>query len=343
MQLYVQNPDVISFFKSYLGNRKQQVLINGTYSSFGSIKHGVPQGSVLGPLLFCIFINDLPLCISNETVTLEMFADDTTVHSSDTDITIVNQGLQKSLHEISNWCASNCMIINPIKTKSMVITTRQKHQRAPLSLNLFINNKTIEQVTEHKILGIKVDSQFKWLPHIESVCKKISRNLFLLSTLRYYTDVNSRLLFYNAHIRSHIDYISTAWDGASHVHLKKLNSLHRRAVKLILPEPLLSTDQKLNTLGLLPLETHLKFNKLVLMFKVWNTNLPKLICDLFTKPNSPYSTSRKDFYTPLPRIDTYKSSLSFSGTSVWNSLPPSLKSLPTLTSFKNNLLKYLQK
>ena len=220
---------------------------------------------------------------------------------------------------------------------------RQQHQRDPLSLKLFIKDKAIEQVTDHKILGIKVDSQLKWLPHIESICKKISRNLFLLSTLRYYTDVNTRLLFYNAHIRSHIDYVSTAWDGASHVHLKKLSSLHRRAVKLILRESPLTTNQKLHSLGLLSLEKHLLFNKIILMYKTWNSTLPKPICDLFTKPNSPYSTSRKDFYIPLPRIDTYKSSLSFSGTSAWNSLPPSLKSLPALSSFKNNVFKHLQR
>ena len=154
--------------------------------------------------------------------------------------------------------------------------------------------------------------------------------------------MNTRLLFYNAHIRSHIDYVSTTCDGASQVYLRKLNSLHRRAVKLILPEPLLTTDQKLYSLGILPLDKHLKCNKIVLMFKVWTNTLPTPICDLFTKPISPYCTSRKDFYTPLPRLDTYKSSLSFSGPSVWNSLPPSLKSLPTLPRFKNTLLKYLQ-
>ena len=85
--------------------------------------------------------------------------------------------------------------------------------------------------------------------------------MFLLSKLKTYVDTDMRLLFYNAHIRSHIDYVSTVWDGCSEANLKRLNSLHRRAAKLILPDPTLSTDQKLKQLDILPLDQHLLFNK----------------------------------------------------------------------------------
>ena len=141
----------------------------------------------------------------------------------------------------------------------MVIATRQKLQLAPLNLNLSIQNDPVNQVTEHRLLGVTIDNQLKWQAHINKVCKTVSRNLYLLSKLKQFVDSDARLLFYNAHIRSHIDYASTTWDGSSDVHMKRLNSLNRRAAKYILPDPSLNTDQKLEQLEILPLSKQIPF------------------------------------------------------------------------------------
>ena len=94
--------------------------------------------------------------------------------------------------------------------------------------------------------------------------------MYLLSKIKHYVDSDARLLFYNAHVKSHIDYASTLWDGCSEVHLKRLNSLNRRAAKHILPDQTLTTDEKLETLQILPLSKQLLLNKGVTMFKIWN-------------------------------------------------------------------------
>ena len=145
--------------------------------------------------------------------------------------------MQDSLDQVSNWCDNNHMVINPIKTKPMTIAIRQKHQLSPLPLDLVLNGTKIDQVSEHRLLGITIDNKIRWDSHINNVCETVSRGVFLLSKLRYFVDIDTWKLFFNAaHIKPHIDYASVVWDGCSDVLRKRLNSLHRRAVKLILQD-----------------------------------------------------------------------------------------------------------
>ena len=342
LHAYLVNHAAISFFRSYLNKRKQKVLLNGSYSSEGHVNCGVPQGSILGPILFSIFINDLPLHVSNPTVCCDLFADDGTIHTQEKSIMTINFRLQESLNEVSEWCTKNAMILNPSKTECMVICTRQKRQLGPLSLNLSMGGSAIKQVSDHRLLGVIIDHNLTWQDHINYICKIISRNMYMLSKLKYLTDMNARQMFYNAHIRSHIDYASTVWDGSSDIHLKRLNSLHRRAMKLIIPDTTLTTDEKLKKLGILPLSSHFMFNKSIMMFKVANKSVPQYLLNLFNPRALSYSSSRQGhFQIAHPRIDMYKCSLSFSGASLWNSLPQNIITTKSLPSFKENLFKYL--
>ena len=338
---YIINNSSLTFFRSYLENRQQKVLLNGKHSNVKPIKYGVPQGSILGPLLFTVFINDLPMHITSTKTQCDMFADDTSVHSADKDIEVLNHRLQQSLDEVSAWCQSNSMILHPVKTKSMVLATRQKHQVRPLSLTLSLHGSPVEEVAEHRLLGVTVDNQLSWKTHINTLSKTISKKLFMLSKLKHFLNEDSRKMFFNAHVRSHLDYASTVWDGCSDNHMKKLNSLHRRAAKIILPNPLLSTDEKLKQLGILPLSKHLVYNKAVFMYKIWQQKVPEYISQLFHRSPSQYGKTNSMYIIPLPRLDMYKSSLSFAGASTWNHLTTAVKSAPSLSIFKDNLVKYL--
>ena len=110
----------------------------------------------------CTFINDLPLQISNSKVSNDLFTDDSSLHTSGKSIQSVETSLQGSLSEISDWCDTSAMILHPAKTKSMVSATRQRHKLRPLQLQLTLEKTNIEQVHEHRVLGVIIDGEMKW-------------------------------------------------------------------------------------------------------------------------------------------------------------------------------------
>ena len=206
--VYLNSSNSLPFFCSYLKNRVKCVFIRGSYSSEGTVKYGVPQGLVLGPVLFCIYINDLPLHIPSHSAECHMLADDTTLHTTEKSVVQIQKTLQLCLDRISGLV--NHMLINPVKTKSMIITTRQKHQLSDLSLTLSLDGQNIENVTEHHLLGLTVDKKFRWQAHIKHICKSMSKKLFLLSQLQHIINIDAKkTLLQRSHKTSHRLYVSS--------------------------------------------------------------------------------------------------------------------------------------
>ena len=246
--------------------------------------------------------------------------------------------LQESLDQVSCWCDNNSTVINPKKTHSMTVATRQKHQLLSLSLDMLPHGVNVEQVEEHQHLGITVDNKLRWGTHTDTLWKTLSKRVFLLSELKYIVDTDTLKLFFNAHIKSHLDYASVVWGGCSDALKKRLNSLLRRAGKLILPDKNLTTDQKLNKTGILSLHKQLDYNKGVFMCRALTNNAPVYISSLY---KAPHSSSRNNYLQlPKPRTDLFRTSIAFSGALFWNNLPVNLDHV-TLSSFKRNLREHL--
>ena len=340
LSLYLPNSPSIDFIKSFLENRHQFVKVNKITSSKGIIKTGVPQGSVLGPLLFLLYINDLPLHLKKELIS-SLFADDSSIHSASKSIDELNSDLQDGLDEVNNWCTKNCMSIHPEKTKSMVVTTRQKHQRAPLLLNLSLDDKKIQQVSEHKVLGLIIDSDLSWHSHLNNLIKRLSVNTYLLSRLKKFASNKALKLFFEAHINSYVNYASTIWDNVSGEYMKRLNAVRRRAVKLLINDQNMSTDNKFKSLNILPLSQQLTFNKAIMAHKIYHNKAPPYLSPLFRKATDRYGSTRLTL--PPVRIDIFKGSLAYSGSVLWNkTIPNHLKSVASTPSFKKQFRSYLQ-
>ena len=189
------------------------------------------------------------------------------------------------------------------------------------------------------MLGITVDSELKWLPHIENIHKKIARNVYLLSQLKFYVDVDSLKMFFYAHILPHINYASPAWDGCAEDHKNRINSIYRRAAKLILFKEEIDTESKLKQLGFLSMKDQLFYNKAILIFKILNHEAPSYLRVLLSEATSRYGSL--NLIKPFARIDIFQTSLAFSGADTWNKLPTEIKSIKCITSFKRNLKNYL--
>ena len=223
----------LKWFTSYLTNRKQFVDINGTVSDMKSITTGVPQGSILGPLLFLIYINDL----SHATDLLPIvYADDTTVidsigsisaNSENIDITI--NTINTKLDTIYQWLCANKLSLNVKKNKYMMFYLKETTQ-TQRNLPIKINNQQIDKTTEFKFLGITIDSKLSWKPHIQAISKKISRTCGVLSQLKRYLPSDILCTIYNSLICSHLNYGISSWGFGNYTQLSKFQ---KRALRYI--------------------------------------------------------------------------------------------------------------
>ena len=138
--------------------------INDNKSDFETVTFGVPQGSILGPLLFLLFINDLPLYVNN--VSADLYADDTTLYDVQNSVEMIEHNLQTGLNQLHIRCKSNGMVLNSAKTKVMLITTCQKRQRlASSNLHLKYSDESLKMISNDKILGVFVDNNLIWSDH----------------------------------------------------------------------------------------------------------------------------------------------------------------------------------
>ena len=174
--------DYLPLFIDYMSDRKQYVNIDGYHSSTRSINLGVPQGSILGPVLFLVFINDLPASLGNTIA--DIYADDTTI-SYATDYKVapqdVNDGLQSDLDMIKEWSDNNKMILNETKTKTMLICGKRLGKKlSDQHLQVQVNHTELEQVHTHTLLGVKIDDNLSFNEHIEDLCKTLSQRIAVL-------------------------------------------------------------------------------------------------------------------------------------------------------------------
>ena len=192
----------LELIESYLWGREQCVQVSDTTSDLNLIKHGVPQGSILGPLFFLLYINDIANCSS--LLNFYLFADDTTIFFAHKDINTVEQTINKELVHVSNWLVANKLSLNV--GKSCALLFRQKNDKSIPALNITINGLPIDEKEFAKYLGILIDNKLTFSKHIQHIRTKLNKGNAILSMVRHYLPKKTLLNTYNAQIQPHIDY-----------------------------------------------------------------------------------------------------------------------------------------
>lgn len=332
---------VVTWFESYLGGRKQSVCIKKRCSEALPFITGVPQGSILGPLLFMIYTSDISRCIP-KNCQLFMYADDSTITCSSSNRDEIERSLNTAMTNIYNWAAHNRLKINATKTKSMVIGS--KHKVASAHLNIIINNNPVEQVTSYKCLGVIIDDSLTWSLHVDHIKNKVSSKLAMLSRIRHSIPKSSLHTLVKTFVVPSLEYCCTVWGGRLGAHSNLLNMLLKRAARLILgcPYRTASTDM-FSELNWLSFVDRIRFKKNILVYKCLHHQCPEYMTDLFVhfKNSCTRQNDNRTLRVPIAKKECLRSSFAVSGAKLWNDLPISLRKIESLSVFKTQLFKFL--
>ena len=317
---------VLSWFSSYLSGRRQRVVLNGKFSKWVEVLAGVPQGSILGPLLFLIYINDIVKRIGGS---IRLFADDTSLYII---VDLPEQAamvLNADLQTISHWANDWLVLFNANKTLSMVISRKLNPVQHP---PLFMNDTIIAETTSHKHLGLTFSSTCTWNEHVNNISLKASTRVNLLRALKFRVSRKSLEKLYISFIRPLLEYSDSVWDNCSSESKKQLEAIHTESARIVSGATKLCSIEKLFVeLGWESLQSRRNKHKLILFYKILHGLTPDYLYDLvppLVQDTTSYNLRNSDNiqnYTALSNL--FLNSFFPSTIRAWNDLPNDTKML----------------
>ena len=219
----------LEWFQNYLTNRKQIIKYKLEKSESLTIKCGVPQGSVLGPLLFLIYMNDISKC--SEILSIILFGDDTNLFFSHQNLFTLKETMNRELINITSWLSANKLSLNIKKTHFIIFKSRGK--KLNQNVKITINNQDIEQVKYTKFLGLYIDEEFTWKYHIDQVATKISKMTGIMAKARHYLSLKTLQTIYDTMVYPYLTYRNIVWTSTYPSRLKSLFMLQKKIVRIM--------------------------------------------------------------------------------------------------------------
>ena len=342
--------DALNLLKSYITERFQKVAMNGDVSSSQELKYGVPQGSVLGPILFSLYASKLAEIMEAHGVKFHLYADDTQIYMPITNIDSSKEKIDLILNDIKIWMHDRKLQLNESKTEVFLIKGPLKNEISNSEDIQFINN--IKTVNSVKNLGIIFDSKLNFNNHFNHIVKTCNFHLRRLSSVIKYLDKNSAKTLIHAFITSRIDYCNSLFVNLPKKDLKRLQGLLNRAARLIykLP-PFTSISPYLYELHWLPVIARIEFKINLLVFRALKSDEPEYLRDLLenykTQSNVILRAADDPNLLVVPRLDKHSvygsRAFSYAGPFLFNQLPLKIKEENNIDTFKTKLKTHIFK
>ena len=320
------------WFSDYLTNRRQRVSVDGVLSEYGVIEAGVPQGSILGPLLFLIHINDIT---DNIQSGIKLFADDTSLFLKVDNIDEATSQLNTDLQTINSWAKQWLVTFNPDKTKSLFVTLKKNINPSPLTFD----GHRLEEITKHKHLGITLNSKLTWSDHVDGIVVSANKKLNMLARMKSLLDRKTLLIMYESFIRPSLEYGNILMSNSSDADNDRLESIQRRAARVITGGTISTSVRCLyEELAMETLVVRRQRNIILFFHKMLNNNVPPYLLEM--KPSSSLGSQTynlrqsQNIAIPKCRLSKYQKSFLPHAITLWNGLENHLKQIQDYDSFK---------
>ena len=318
-------------------------MCNGVQSQLLPINYGVPQGSVLGPSLFCLLFN--PIVHSFLSSKPSLYADDIETHCSHPNLDVAQSQMNKDLKRVDQWLADNRMIPNVKKTKSMVIGSRHALKRAN-DIEIYLDKEILDVVTTFDYLGVRLTNTLSWEQHVSRISQRLYPKLGLLNRISSFLPPVMLLRIYKQTILPILDYGSTVWHECGIIQTRRVEKLQNRALRIILHKGRRKCSQEMrNELKLLILHSRRRFLRFMSIFKIlYNLDCPSQLRDSFKFRHCMHNRDLRDkTLLDLPKVNSAIGQFTFkyAGAKDWNFLPLNIREIISFSKFKRTVYAHL--
>ncbi len=339
LEYYGLRGRALEWFRSYLSQRRQYVSYLGVNSPIQTLTYGVPQGSVLGPLMFILYSNDVPKSLSHCRTIL--FADDTTVYSMGENLQQLYAQVNTDLHALNDWFRANQLSVNPTKTKYILFT---KHGNTTADgLFLHIENDHLERVQTTKFLGVFMDEHFTWEYHIDHCKKKISKGIYAINMSKHVLDKTNLKILYYSLVHPYLLYGIRLWGNAMQKHIGKLEIMQKKAIRAIVGAGYNAPSSPIfKELKIVKLKDLFELQVNIFMYDFVNGLLPEPLLGIYRYHGNIHEHETRHSTDPRPpkvNSEAMRRSLLYKGPCLWLTLDYHMKSSRSKLVFKKRLIQ----
>ena len=337
LKIYGLQDDFLSWIDSYLSDRYQGVWIDHVLSEFLLCEVGVPQGSILGPLLFMLYVNDLPFLLS---CNMDQYADDSTLYATGKSVSDINSTLDTSCKVVSNWMAENMLQLNANKTHVLTLGTKERLALPGNRVTVAMDDVLLEENPQHRevLLGITINADLKWHGQVEVLQSKLKARLAGLAHVRHALPYNLRKMVSEGIFNSVLCYCLPLFGGCDKGELQDLQILQNKAAQLVTQSPPRTTRNLMyDTLGWLTVNQLVVYHTVLAVYRVRASGEPEYLADGLCNDN------RTGHIIVRPtRLSLLQKSFKFRGAIQWNELPKNIRKLESIGSFKAALKVWIK-